>query len=396
MSIYRPKKKDGTPKSPVWHYDFQIRGRRFSGSTGETARAKALQVEQRIREEAKRPRDDTTINGAFGLWWAEKGQHDAGAEGTTFPRLERLQDELTRILAAEGEPAELSAIRTRHLATYAANRRRQVDHKGKLPSPATVNREIQLLRRVMRYAVNVWEKELRLPDFGAVLAQEPDSPGQWIPPTLLEAIRAQLLPHHRDPLDWLVMSGLRARAGLQLRPDQVDLDRRVVEIRLKSRKPGGRRLALPLTMAMVALLANNLGRHSDAVFAYRSRATRDGRMRGQWYPVTYSAFYSDFKRAAAAVGRPSLRVHDLRHTAGSTMRAATGDTGAAQRLLGHTTIRTTERYTHDLDGALLEAMERAEAFRIAAMSDQAAAQDAEPRAKKSRKSPGSDARIKAK
>ena len=367
MSLFQPK-TNGKARTPYWHYEFQWRGRRFRGSTGQTSKAKAREVERRIREAAKRPRDDTTIDGAFGLWWEEKGKHDAGADDTTFPRLERLQDELTAILAAEGLPATLAEIRTRHLAAYAARRRRQVNARGRLPAPATVNREIQLLRRVMRHAVRVWEKDLRLPDFGAALAAEPDSPGQWIPTSLLDAIRDRMAPEFRDPLDWLVASGLRARAGLEMRPDQVDLDRRVVEIRLKSRKPGGRRFALPLTAGMLALLANNLGRHPDAVFTYRARATRDGRVRGAVYPITYSSFYSAFKRAAAELGRKSLRVHDLRHTAGSTMRAATGDTRNAQGLLGHTRLETTERYTHAIDGELLAAMERAEAYRLATIT----------------------------
>ena len=47
MSVYRPK------GSPFYHYDFQMRGRRFHGSTGRKSRRDAEAVEQGERERAK-------------------------------------------------------------------------------------------------------------------------------------------------------------------------------------------------------------------------------------------------------------------------------------------------------------------------------------------------------
>jgi hypothetical protein len=56
MSTYIPKDKAGRPKSPFYHFDFQLRpagasrSQRFCGSTGQTKKAAADGVEARIRE----------------------------------------------------------------------------------------------------------------------------------------------------------------------------------------------------------------------------------------------------------------------------------------------------------------------------------------------------------
>src|SRR5262249_9415477 len=50
VSVY--KNKDG--RSPYFHYDFQVRGHRFHGSTKRTTRREAEKVEAAKREKAKR------------------------------------------------------------------------------------------------------------------------------------------------------------------------------------------------------------------------------------------------------------------------------------------------------------------------------------------------------
>ena len=49
------------------------------------------------------------------------------------------------------------------------------------------------------------------------------------------------------------------------------------------------------------------------------------------------------KRAKITDARPT---HDLRHHAGTTLLAGTGNLKVVQRLLGHTSIASTARYAH--------------------------------------------------
>ncbi len=46
MSIYKPK------NSPNWHFDFQVKGLRFHGSTGTANKAAARQIEAKKRIDA--------------------------------------------------------------------------------------------------------------------------------------------------------------------------------------------------------------------------------------------------------------------------------------------------------------------------------------------------------
>ena len=368
MSVYRAKGKDGKFKSPFWQYDFTVAGRRFCGSTGETTRAAAERIEKRLKDEARRPRDDTTINGAFGLWWSEKGQHDAKS-ATTFWRMETIQDLLTDILERDGQAPTLSAIKTKHLTEYATRRRLMPDRRKKLPAPATINRELQILRRIMRYAIEAWDAPLTLPRFTIAIAAEPDPKVRAISAETVGALRAAMREDYRDVFDWLVMVGPRAGNAMVtdterwLRPDDVDLEARVARWRVKAKAPGGRLVEIPLTTAAVVLLANNIGLHEDAVFTYVARRTRHGRVRGQRYPITYEGFRKEFKRAAEAIKQGHLRVHDLRHTAGTNILRATGNLVLAQNLLGHTSISTTRRYSHATSDDLREGLEKVNAAR---------------------------------
>jgi integrase len=63
--------------------------------------------------------------------------------------------------------------------------------------------------------------------------------------------------------------------------------------------------------------------------------------------------------ATAAIGRPSLRVHDLRHTCASLWLAAGADPKVVQRILGHASAAMTmDLYGHLIDQNLWDAAAR--------------------------------------
>ncbi|KZM42917.1 tyrosine-type recombinase/integrase [Labrenzia sp. OB1] len=363
MSVYRRKDKAAQEVSKVYYFDFQWNGHRFSGSTGKTSKKEALAFEKRERERVKTPRDDTSIDGAFQRWWEEIGEGLARPD-TIFWRLELLQDILEDLLADEGKPLHLSYVSTNHLAKYAQIRSKQPNRRNKLPSPSTINREIQLLRSVMRRAALVWEKDIRLPNFGQVLGEEPEERVVEIPEDIYDRIREKMRDDYHDVMDFLLLAGNRAGNVLVsqsrlLKPQDVDFDKHEVTFYVKSKKPGGRRVVLPITQPMLVLLANNIGKHEDAVFTFIARRTRAGRIRGHRYPISLSAFYGEFKRAAIAVGRPELRPHDLRHTGATRVLRKTKNLRVAQKLLGHTRITTTAKYAHVMNDDFRKALEEA-------------------------------------
>ncbi|MGH3365664.1 MAG: tyrosine-type recombinase/integrase [Nocardioidaceae bacterium] len=63
--------------------------------------------------------------------------------------------------------------------------------------------------------------------------------------------------------------------------------------------------------------------------------------------------------ATSAIGMPTLRVHDLRHTAASVWLAAGADAKVVQRILGHASAAMTmDVYGHLVDHNLWEAAKR--------------------------------------
>jgi hypothetical protein len=63
--------------------------------------------------------------------------------------------------------------------------------------------------------------------------------------------------------------------------------------------------------------------------------------------------------AIRAIGIPSLRVHDLRHTAASVWLGAGADPKVVQRILGHATAAMTmDLYGHLVDQNLWDAAQR--------------------------------------
>lgn len=98
--ISRHIRKDSPPcrstSSQFYHYDFQVRGRRFHGSTGCTSRGEAEALERAEREKAKvlvkRGPDNAallTLDAAAGRYWNEVAQHHACAD-ETWANLKRL------------------------------------------------------------------------------------------------------------------------------------------------------------------------------------------------------------------------------------------------------------------------------------------------------------------
>jgi hypothetical protein len=145
MSVYRHK------GSPFWHFDFQVRGVRFHGSTGTGDRRKAEQVERTEREKAKAARRTVadvphTLGEAITRFWHEKGQHDATSDDTLR--------NLVWLGNAIGEHRPLTDIDGNLLHRIIARRRGEPSKNGgKLVTNATVNRTVtEPLRRLVKRA----------------------------------------------------------------------------------------------------------------------------------------------------------------------------------------------------------------------------------------------------
>lgn len=77
-------------------------------------------------------------------------------------------------------------------------------------------------------------------------------------------------------------------------------------------------------------------------------------------PLTKNTVYRDFKRAAAAIGRPDARFHDLRHTYATAALRTGDDIKTVQNNLGHATAA----FTLDVYGHVTAQMQQESAARM--------------------------------
>src|SRR5262249_57746103 len=138
VSVY--KNRDG--RSPYFHFDFQVRGHRFHGSTKCTTRREAEKVEAAEREKAKRltaqlaaAKTSLRLDDVAERYWQEVGQHHAGADGT--------EHRLALLIEFFGKDKLLTDITGDDVARFVAWRRghraRKVSAAGTFISPHTVN-----------------------------------------------------------------------------------------------------------------------------------------------------------------------------------------------------------------------------------------------------------------
>jgi integrase len=99
------------------------------------------------------------------------------------------------------------------------------------------------------------------------------------------------------------------------------------------------------------------GQHSEWVFTYICRRTKDGRIRGERYPVTYNGLKTEWRRHRKRLGIKDFRFHDKRHDFATKLLRKSGNLKIVQKSLNHADIKTTMRYAHVLDQDVAEAVE---------------------------------------
>ena len=130
---------------------------------------------------------------------------------------------------------------------------------------------------------------------------------------------------------------MRKSEIVNLKWEQVDLRNKEIEV-IKSKS--GKKRIIPISEGlyegMIALWKQN--RNSEFVFQYPDPET------GEKRHIKY--FRRAFENACRRAGIEGLTFHDLRHTFASRLVRFGVDLITVKDLLGHYSVKTTERYTH--------------------------------------------------
>ncbi|WP_298190567.1 site-specific integrase [Novosphingobium sp.] len=336
MSILKDK------RSPYYHYSFVIAGRRYHGSTKCKTKAKALMVEQKIRENvmlggARRP--------SISLGDACKQYEDTVAKQPSWPTTRYILRELVKGVGANKALADIGPMDLRRFYRTRAIKR----------SASTVNREIDVARAVWRLADESRFDVGDMPTWHSFRCKEQRRPARELSADEEVKLFQHLRSDVRDAVEFMLKSGWRRNEVLDLKWSDCDLEDRRAITRIK----GGDVVSRALTATLCGIIARqpNVGPY---VFTYQCQRTNGELRKGRRYKLTPTALRGAFKAALAKAGVTNFRTHDLRHTCATRIVRATGSIAAAKEALKHRSINTTMRYSHVLDDDVRNALERAE------------------------------------
>ncbi len=176
-----------------------------------------------------------------------------------------------------------------------------------------------------------------------------DKRERFLSPTEIARLSEALGTHGNrlaaDAIRLLLLTGARAGEALSATWDQFDLEAGVW-IKPSSHTKQKREHRVPLSAPARQLLAEMPRLDKTYVFPGQAKGSHLKSVKSSWAAI------------CEAAGIEGVRLHDLRHTYASILASSGMSLQLIGRLLGHSTIVTTQRYSHLYDDPLREAVER--------------------------------------
>ncbi len=316
--------------SPYWWYDFTVGGSRFRGSTESTDLTQAKAIEAKLRTDAVMGsrfgrKQEIALDPLLGRYWLEYARHLKAGPSAVKYHCRHILDHL-------GKTTLLSQIDDAALSRFVTNLR------GRM-TDSSVNRVLSTLRKIINKSRDEWGYQAPDIRIRKHMLTEPEARTRWLTPAEAERLIACAAEHLKKPIRCALLTGLRLSNILQLRWDQIDFEQRQIDLRIKSRLPGGRLLVLPISPDLHDLLASCEGDHPDFVFVRHFKHEDLG-------PTPIASFRRSFGTACRKADIKDFTFHDLRHTAATWMVQNGVPLDLVQEVLGHTDIATTKRYAH--------------------------------------------------
>jgi integrase len=312
MSIFKRK------GSRNWQCEWSIGGKTIKESSGTADRKAAQEFHDRRSAELWRLQKfgehSTTFEQAALAWWNEHASTKRSAE-TDRIRLRRVAHEFAGM--------QIATITTPALDRFAVTLRREGS------APSTINKSLSIASGILRHSARKgWIQAMPVIPWVKVQSQD----YQWLTKTEATALLALLPDHLRQLARFSLMTGVRRDNATHLEWSRVDLDRRVCWVEGEDSK-NGKPLSIPLNDDAIAVLHEQQGQHIRWCFTYRNKVVTE---------TTTKAW----KAAVAAIGRPSVTWHDLRHTWASWHAQAGTDLRLLMQLGGWSDIKMVLRYAH--------------------------------------------------
>ncbi len=249
---------------------------------------------------------------------------------------------LTRLLGDK----RASRLTRGDVEDYRTRRQAETTRRGGAPSPGTLDREVELLKRLLNFAAACGRlpqnpiahvKLLRVPNVRRVVIDE----------AAFQRLSAKTEPWLRPILLVAFDTGMRKSEVLNLRWSQLDLKAGAVRLEAEDTKTEEPRVVY-LTERVLAALSELRSAHPERSPAQRGGV--EGLLHAEFVfvnPATgrpYADIQGAIERARAAAGLTGLWAHDLRRSFVTLARRSGLPESVVARFSGHRTAAVFKRY----------------------------------------------------
>lgn len=265
--------------------------------------------------------------------------------------IENYRHYLGRFLEWYGEDKKPSSLNLKDIHEYQLYLRRYADKRGRTLSTKTRNYHIIALRAFLKYLIKMDVKTL--PPEKIDLQKIPERSVEYLNREELErlfaAVEGENVMHLRDRaiMETLYSTGLRVSELASLNISQVDLARKEFMVRGKGKKT---RIVF-LSERAAQFISDYLKARSDVfdpLFVSHGRAKKgDDITLGEKKRLTTVSIENIVRKYARKAGIiKKVTPHVLRHSFATELLINGADIRSVQEMLGHSSITTTQIYTH--------------------------------------------------
>jgi integrase len=216
----------------------------------------------------------------------------------------------------------------------------------KTHAPGSVNRVIILLRFIFNCAIR-WEVSgiTKNPTADIPLLEENNAKERYLTVEEANALIVVLKLSDNKMLQYiipiLILTGARKNEVLKAKWEDFNCDTRLWRIPMTK---SGKARHVPISDGLLLVL-QAIPRSDNCTWLVPNPKTQ----------LPYISFFCSWNTARKSVGLGDVRVHDLRHSFASFLVNNGRSIYEVQRILGHTQIKTTQRYAHLSQDSLLAA-----------------------------------------